>query len=95
MNLSHFEVLVSILGTIVAMLVPTAYAVRWVYRQGGTNREQLIATKANTEATAKLSGALDQFTEKAGEIMSNHEQRITRAEDRLDRLETWNGPTSR
>jgi hypothetical protein len=83
-NITHFEVIVGILAGIAAVLVPIAAGIRWIYRQGQANAEQISATRLNTKATQNLADAFGLFSGKTEGTIADHERRITRVETHLD-----------
>jgi uncharacterized protein HemX len=84
MVLTHYETIIAALVGIVTLLVILLTALRWIYRQGSANAEQVIATRQNTTATQELSKTLKAFTEKTDGTIMDHEKRITRLEDHED-----------
>jgi hypothetical protein len=83
-TLTHFEVIVAALVGILTTMAFLVAAIRWIYKQGSANAEQVIATKANTRATEELSDSLKVFSEKTDGTITDHEKRITRLEDHED-----------
>jgi uncharacterized protein HemX len=84
MLITHFEAVMATLVAILTVLGIIATCLRWIYKQGGANTEQTLATRANTAATDKLSKSLDKFVEKTDGTITDHEKRITRLEDHED-----------
>ena len=81
--LTHFEAVMGLLVACATLLSIISVGLRWIYRQGGANNAQIEATNANTAATEKLSGAFERFSEQTDNKIADHEQRITRVEDRF------------
>lgn len=85
--MTHFEIIVSLLAGIVAVLGGLAVAVRWVYRQGAAGADLLAAVKANTTAQEDLTAAQDKLADafrdgalRTDEKLTDHERRISRIE---------------
>lgn len=87
-TLTHFEAVMTAIGALVTAVATLAIGLRWIYRQGVSSNKLVTAIDQNTAATTKLSGAYDLFTQKTDGTLTNHEMRITRTEDRIDRAET-------
>lgn len=82
-TLTHFEAIVTGLGAMVVALGVIAGGMRWIYRQRVSSQNLVNSLESNTEATGLLSTAFEKFSEKTAGTLTDHERRITRAEDKL------------
>lgn len=91
MTITHFEIVVGLLVSVLGVLAPIVTMFRWIYRQGAASAEHTAATRANTDALAEHRRAMEDFTGKAAGQLAEHERKLIRASDRLDALDGRGG----
>jgi hypothetical protein len=83
MHWTHFEALLTVVGSLAVAVSVVAAGLRWIYQQGVSSQKLVNSIDFNTSATDKLSGAFERFSERTDGTLTDHEHRITRVEDKF------------
>jgi hypothetical protein len=87
MTITHFEAVMTGISGLFLTLSVIAAGLRWIYKQGVSSTRLVTAIESNTRATGDLSDSFGKFTEKTDGTLTDHEHRLTRAEDRIENME--------
>ena len=78
--MTHFEILITLLVSILTVIGMVAVGVRWIYKEGAAGEQLRQALATNTRATEELSISFKAYTVKIADQLTDHEKRLTRLE---------------
>ena len=79
-ELTRFELIMAIFGVMVMAMGSFVAILRWIYNRGSSNRALVDSVARNTEATDKLTGAVDILSTAVSDRILSLETRTTRLE---------------